>query len=211
MVEQGHRGIQMRRCSGCAGGGCCLAGTYRVNGAGGTTLPGGVCCCSERWGRSPEAGRIPDAGAVRGCGAPGPGAPRSIEVLAARVAGHRCHPPLRPDVQPGSIGFRWDSASGRVATAFLHDQAVGLLDGPSTSLDDEGVGLLRAALSSLLARGGAAIVCEPSARRGELARRMFAALEEHSEHQESGSTMPGTSSVPVARRSRRSALAGSGG
>lgn len=57
----------------------------------------------------------------------------------------------------------------RVAIAFLHDPQLALLDEPSTSLDDDGVGLLHSALSKLLARGGAAIWCEPSRDRAGFA------------------------------------------
>jgi ABC-type multidrug transport system ATPase subunit len=56
----------------------------------------------------------------------------------------------------------------RLAMAFLHGPQLALLDEPSTSLDDHGLGLLRAALSRLLARGGAAIWCEPSGGHAEL-------------------------------------------
>jgi ABC-2 type transport system ATP-binding protein len=57
----------------------------------------------------------------------------------------------------------------RVAMAFLHEPDLALLDEPSTSLDERGVGLLRSALTRLLARGGAAIWCEPSGARAEFA------------------------------------------
>ncbi len=53
----------------------------------------------------------------------------------------------------------------RVAMAFLHGPDLALLDEPGTSLDDEGVELLHSAVSKLLARGGAAIWCEPSRSR----------------------------------------------
>jgi ABC-type multidrug transport system ATPase subunit len=57
----------------------------------------------------------------------------------------------------------------RVAMAFLHDADLALLDEPSTSLDHHGVGLLHSALSRMLARGGAAIWCEPSGGRAGFA------------------------------------------
>jgi ABC-type multidrug transport system ATPase subunit len=57
----------------------------------------------------------------------------------------------------------------RVAMAFLHVPQLALLDEPSKSLDDQGMALLGSALADLLSRGGAAIVCEPSGNRGELA------------------------------------------
>jgi ABC-2 type transport system ATP-binding protein len=57
----------------------------------------------------------------------------------------------------------------RVAMAFLHDPDLALLDEPSTSLDEHGIGLLHSALSSMLAQGGAAIWCEPSGGRAEFA------------------------------------------
>jgi ABC-2 type transport system ATP-binding protein len=51
----------------------------------------------------------------------------------------------------------------RLALAFLHDPTVVLLDEPATSLDDDGIALLGSALQALKSRGGAAIVCVPSA------------------------------------------------
>jgi ABC-2 type transport system ATP-binding protein len=53
----------------------------------------------------------------------------------------------------------------RVAMAFLHHPQLVLLDEPSTSLDDPGIALLHSAVSRLLARGGAAIWCEPAGSR----------------------------------------------
>jgi ABC-2 type transport system ATP-binding protein len=50
----------------------------------------------------------------------------------------------------------------RLALAFLHGPSVALLDEPGTSLDDEGIALIGAALDDLKARGGAAIICIPS-------------------------------------------------
>src|SRR5205807_6147088 len=50
----------------------------------------------------------------------------------------------------------------RLALAFLHDPSLVLLDEPATSLDEEGIGLVQAALDSLLARGGSALICVPT-------------------------------------------------
>lgn len=50
----------------------------------------------------------------------------------------------------------------RLALAFLHGPSLVLLDEPTTSLDEDGIGLLRAALDDLVARGGSAIVCLPT-------------------------------------------------
>jgi ABC-2 type transport system ATP-binding protein len=50
----------------------------------------------------------------------------------------------------------------RIALAFLHDPDLMLLDEPRTSLDDEGVELVGAALGRLIERGGAALICAPS-------------------------------------------------
>jgi ABC-2 type transport system ATP-binding protein len=50
----------------------------------------------------------------------------------------------------------------RIALSFLHDPEVVFLDEPATSLDDEGIGLVSAAVQDLKARGGAAVVCQPA-------------------------------------------------
>ena len=50
----------------------------------------------------------------------------------------------------------------RLALAFLHGPALVLLDEPATSLDEEGIATLQAAIDELKARGGAAVVCLPS-------------------------------------------------
>ena len=55
----------------------------------------------------------------------------------------------------------------RLAMTFLHDPTLILLDEPSTSLDDEGIRLLRAAVTEQTARGGVAICCAPN-RQDEL-------------------------------------------
>jgi ABC-2 type transport system ATP-binding protein len=70
----------------------------------------------------------------------------------------------------------------RVAMAFLHGPGLALLDEPGTSLDDEGVGLLHSALSKLLARGGAAIWCEPSRSRTGFAFDQQLVLKEGALH-----------------------------
>lgn len=70
----------------------------------------------------------------------------------------------------------------RVAMAFLHDPQVALLDEASTSLDDCGVALLHSAMSRLLARGGAAICCEPSGSRTGFTFDRRLALEEGALH-----------------------------
>jgi ABC-2 type transport system ATP-binding protein len=70
----------------------------------------------------------------------------------------------------------------RLAMAFLHDPQLVLLDEPSTSLDDHGVGLLHAALSELLGRGGAAIWCEPSGGGTEFSFDRHLVLEEGALH-----------------------------
>ena len=53
----------------------------------------------------------------------------------------------------------------RLALAFLHDPELVLLDEPATSLDEEGIGLVEAALESLRSRGGAAVICVPTGWR----------------------------------------------
>jgi ABC-2 type transport system ATP-binding protein len=56
----------------------------------------------------------------------------------------------------------------RLALAFLHEPQVVLLDEPITSLDEDGVRLLQAALDSLTTYGGAAIVCAPTGSKSAL-------------------------------------------
>jgi ABC-2 type transport system ATP-binding protein len=70
----------------------------------------------------------------------------------------------------------------RVAMAFAHDPKLALLDEPSTSLDNHGVGLLHAALSRMLSRGGAAIWCEPSGSRPDFAYDRHLVLEDGGLH-----------------------------
>jgi ABC-2 type transport system ATP-binding protein len=50
----------------------------------------------------------------------------------------------------------------RLALTFLHEPSLVLLDEPATSLDEDGIAALQAALDDLKARGGAAVVCLPS-------------------------------------------------
>jgi ABC-type multidrug transport system ATPase subunit len=50
----------------------------------------------------------------------------------------------------------------RLALAFLHGPSLVLLDEPATSLDEEGIAALQAAIDGLKAHGGAAVVCLPS-------------------------------------------------
>lgn len=56
----------------------------------------------------------------------------------------------------------------RLAATFLHDPALVLLDEPHTSLDDDALSLLRAALDDHHARGGATLWCAPSDRQADL-------------------------------------------
>jgi ABC-type multidrug transport system ATPase subunit len=50
----------------------------------------------------------------------------------------------------------------RLALTFIHDPVVALLDEPATSLDEEGLGLVQAALDDLKSRGGCALICVPT-------------------------------------------------
>lgn len=70
----------------------------------------------------------------------------------------------------------------RLAMAFLHEPRLALLDEPSASLDDQGIGLLRGALARLVARGGAAICCEPSGSRAQLPHDRRLVLEDGALH-----------------------------
>jgi ABC-type multidrug transport system ATPase subunit len=70
----------------------------------------------------------------------------------------------------------------RVAMAFLPDPRLVLLDEPGTSLDDLGVTLLNAAVSRLLARGGATIWCEPAGRRSSFPFDRHLLLEDGAVH-----------------------------
>jgi len=56
----------------------------------------------------------------------------------------------------------------RLAMAFLHRPDVVLLDEPHSSLDEDGLAQLSAALDAHAARGGAALWCSPSLALGEL-------------------------------------------
>jgi ABC-2 type transport system ATP-binding protein len=53
----------------------------------------------------------------------------------------------------------------RLALVFLHEPAVALLDEPSTSLDAEGIAIVREALARHRSGGGAAIVCSPDSEQ----------------------------------------------
>jgi ABC-type multidrug transport system ATPase subunit len=52
----------------------------------------------------------------------------------------------------------------RLAIAFLHDPSVLLLDEPNTSLDDDGLGLVEAALLECTRRGASVLWCSPAAK-----------------------------------------------
>jgi ABC-2 type transport system ATP-binding protein len=56
----------------------------------------------------------------------------------------------------------------KLALAFLHRPGLVLLDEPASSLDPDGVAVLRAALDDLKARGGAALACAPLADATDL-------------------------------------------
>jgi sodium transport system ATP-binding protein len=53
----------------------------------------------------------------------------------------------------------------RLAMAFLHEPDLMLLDEPDSSLDEDGLRLLRAATEATLARGGSAVWCAPTGDR----------------------------------------------
>ena len=56
----------------------------------------------------------------------------------------------------------------RLAAAFLHDPQVVLLDEPATSLDDEGVAVLIAAVQRATAAGSAVLWCSPAGEEERL-------------------------------------------
>jgi ABC-type multidrug transport system ATPase subunit len=56
----------------------------------------------------------------------------------------------------------------RIAMTFLPDPEVVLLDEPLTSLDSEGTVLIQAAVTKVLARGGAVLWCSPSGEHLEM-------------------------------------------
>ena len=56
----------------------------------------------------------------------------------------------------------------RLASAFLHDPEVVLLDEPASSLDEEATALLARALHELTARGGSALWAAPVGRMLDL-------------------------------------------
>ena len=58
----------------------------------------------------------------------------------------------------------------RLASTFLHEPRVVLLDEPYNSLDDEGIELLTQNLRDVVARGGAVLWCSPSKVGSELPR-----------------------------------------
>jgi ABC-type multidrug transport system ATPase subunit len=57
----------------------------------------------------------------------------------------------------------------RLASAFLHEPSVVLLDEPANSLDDDGIALLAAELERIRQGGRAAVCCTPAAGSGVLA------------------------------------------
>ena len=56
----------------------------------------------------------------------------------------------------------------RLALAFLHEPDLALLDEPASSLDDDGVDLLRAELARIVARGGVVVWCSPPGERSTI-------------------------------------------
>jgi ABC-type multidrug transport system ATPase subunit len=56
----------------------------------------------------------------------------------------------------------------RLALAFLHGPELALLDEPASSLDDDGVGLLRAELARIISRGGVVVWCSPPGERSTI-------------------------------------------
>jgi ABC-2 type transport system ATP-binding protein len=65
----------------------------------------------------------------------------------------------------------------RLAATFLHEPEVVLFDEPHTSLDDEGIELLRSVLGEITAAGGAALWCSPSKSGAELGADVSYVLE----------------------------------
>lgn len=84
---------------------------------------------------------------------------RRREAIAASVARFALQELLDRRVDRLSLGQR---QRVRLASAFLHDPTTVLLDEPHTSLDEEGVALLAAAVDEAAARGAAVLWCSPS-------------------------------------------------
>lgn len=66
----------------------------------------------------------------------------------------------------------------RLALAFMHDPELALLDEPASSLDDEGVGLLRAEVARIVERGGIVLWCSPPGERTTIASDVELTLHE---------------------------------
>jgi ABC-2 type transport system ATP-binding protein len=90
---------------------------------------------------------------------------RRAACLASAVADFALEELIDRRVERMSMGQR---QRVRLAMAFLHAPDVVFLDEPNTSLDEEGLTILAAALDAHSARGGASLWCSPSLALGEL-------------------------------------------
>ena len=164
-----------RRCrSGCQWGGQddasrILAGLIWPDS--GTVALDGLTVASDRREYERRIGFVPAGQSGALCAILRPGAPR---VLGA----HRIRPSSR--ASRSRRAFRWrfgleemstqradrlstDSANGYGSRmAFLHVPSLLLLDEPATSLDDDGLDLLRDAITSFVGDGGTGIWCAPT-------------------------------------------------
>jgi ABC-2 type transport system ATP-binding protein len=66
----------------------------------------------------------------------------------------------------------------RLAIAFLHDPSVVLLDEPHTSLDDDGLALIEAAMVECTLRGGSVLWCSPASKSLPLPANVHFVLDE---------------------------------
>ena len=90
---------------------------------------------------------------------------RRVELLPRAISAFALDPLAHQRVDRLSMGQRQRL---RAALAFLHEPDLLLFDEPTSSLDEQGIGLLRAALGEVVRRGGACIWVGPQGMPGGL-------------------------------------------